>query len=279
MDLSKVPAASDIKLEELFFDPDFYHDKYGDLRKAFNHDNAKLLKHWKDHGIKEGRAGSILLDIKFYLNKYADLQKTFGSDYTKAYKHFFDFGLKEMRQSSPAFDPKVYKSAYPWLGDLQPQQLAWHFRHEGHPNGLLATMTFDTLPVPEMPSVTPQDMVFSADFYHDKYGDLRKAFNHDNAKLLKHWKDHGIKEGRAGSEVFDLKFYLNKYADLQKTFGSDYTKAYKHFFDFGMKEMRQSSATYNPKVYQERYGLKDLNPQQLMHHYLSYGRQHYMVAV
>jgi len=279
MDLSKVPSSGAINVEDLVFDVEWYHNRYPDLQKAFNHDKGKLLNHWKTFGIKEGRAGSAIFDIKFYLNKYPDLQQAFGTDCTKAYNHFLKNGVNEFRQSSPTFDPKVYKAAYPWLAHLDSKQMAWHFRFEGERKGLLATMTFNTLPVPPMPSVTPQDMVFDADWYHNRYPDLQKAFNHDNGKLLNHWKTFGIKEGRACSDVFDIKFYLNKYPDLQKAFGTDCTKAYNHLFQFGMKEMRQSSPSYDPKIYKERYGLTDLNPQQLMHHYLSYGRHHYMVAI
>jgi len=274
--LTGVPPDSAMNMEEVVFDPDFYHNRYPDLQKAFNHDNARLHKHWHEYGIGEGRTCSAVLDLKFYLNRYPDLQKAFGTDYKKVYKHFFEYGIKELRQSSALYDPKAYKSFYPWLANLTPNQLLWHFKNQGYPQGLMATMGFAT--VTYTAGSNMEDLVFDPNFYHNKYPDLQKAFNHDNARLYKHWHEYGIGEGRTCSEVLDLKFYLNRYPDLQKAFGTDYKKLYKHFFEYGIKELRQSSATYDPKIYQARYGLQALNGQQLLQHYMCYGRQHYMWA-
>jgi len=271
-----VPAMSgDIK--DLIFDPDFYHNKYPDLQNAFHHDNAKLRTHWQNHGIKEGRACSDVLDLKFYVENHPDLVKAFGTDYTKAYEHYFRHGIKEMRQSSPTYNPKVYQAVYPFLANLTPCQLIWHFRNMGRPQGMIATMGFAAMAVPAM-SGDIKDLIFDPDFYHNKYPDLQNAFHHDNAKLRTHWQNHGIKEGRACSDVLDLKFYVEHHPDLVKAFGNDYPRAYEHFFRHGIKEMRQSSPTYNPKVYQARYGLEGMDGVQLLNHFMTFGRTHYMWA-
>jgi len=275
--LAGVPADGAIDMKDVVFDVDFYHNKYPDLQKAFNHDNGKLKAHWEKYGIKEGRACSDILDLTFYLTSHPDLVKAFGNDYTKAYDHYFKYGVKEMRQSSPTFNPKVYQAVYPFLANLTPAQLIWHYRNMGRPQGMIATMGFATL-VPALQSIAPEQLVFDPDFYHNKYPDLQKAFNHDNAKLKAHWEKYGIKEGRACSDVLDLTFYLTNHPDLVKAFGNDYARAYEHFFRHGINEMRQSSPTYNPKVYQARYGLTALNPVQLMTHFMTYGRTHFMWA-
>jgi len=279
MMLTGVPPDSAMNMEEVVFDADFYHNKYPDLQNAFHHDNAKLHKHWHQYGIKEGRACSAVLDLQFYLGKYPDLQAAFGANnYERAYKHFFEYGINELRESSPLYDPKVYKAVYPWLNSLSPRQMLWHFVNQGYRNGLMATMGFRGVTFTPIAG-NPEEMVFDANFYHNKYPDLQNAFHHDNAKLHKHWHEYGIKEGRACSEVLDLQFYLGKYPDLQAAFGANnYERAYKHFFEYGIKELRQSSPTYDPKIYQARYGLMGMDGMQLMQHYLAYGRTHYMWA-
>jgi len=281
MVLTGVPPEGALgNMEEVIFDAKFYNDKYPDLQNAFHGDAGKLHKHWHEFGIKEGRACSAVYDGKFYLDHHPDLQNAFGAtNYERVYKHYFEFGINEQRQSSPLFDPKVYKACYPWLSNLTPRQLIWHFKNQGYPQGLIATMGFAAIPVGPMTIGNPEELIFDAKFYNDKYPDLQNAFHGDAAKLHKHWHEFGIKEGRACSDVFDGQFYLSKYPDLQQAFGAtNYERAYKHFFEFGLKEMRQSSPVYDPKIYQARYGLAGLNPQQLMHHFLTYGRFHYMWA-
>jgi len=264
-------------MEDVVFDAAFYNAKYPDLQNAFHGDAGKLHHHWHEYGIKEGRACSCVLDLKHYLASYPDLQKAFGNNYEKAYKHFFEYGINELRTSSPLYDPKVYKACYPWLASLSPKQLLWHFKNQGYPQGLIATMGFAAISVAPM-SGSVEDFVFDAKFYNDKYPDLQNAFHGDAGKLHHHWHEYGIKEGRACSLVLDLKHYLAKYPDLQKAFGNNYEKAYKHFFEYGINELRESSPFYNPKIYQARYGLTGLNGQQLLNHFLTYGRFHYMWA-
>jgi len=276
--LTGVPPDGAMNMEEVVFDADFYHNKYPDLQNAFHHDNNKLHHHWHEYGISEGRACSAVLDLTFYLDRNPDLQKAFGRDFKKVYHHFFEYGINEMRESSPVYNPKVYKAVYPWLANLTPRQLLWHFKNMGQRQGLMATMGFASIGIAPMPAGNPEDMVFDADFYHNKYPDLQNAFHHDNGKLHHHWHEYGISEGRACSDVLDLKYYLEHNPDLQRAFGKDYKKVYHHFFEYGINELRDSSPVYHPKVYQARYGLMGLSPMQLMHHFLTYGRHHYMWA-
>jgi len=230
--------------------------------------------------------------LAFYLQNHPDLQGAFGSDFTKVYNHYFKYGINEMRQSSPTFNPKSYQALYPFLSSLSPRQLIWFYRTQGSNtvSGMVTPMptpvpinpmpTMPT-PVPTMPSVStasPQDLVFDPDFYHNKYPDLQAAFNHDNARLKKHWHEFGIKEGRACSDVLDLQYYLQRYPDLQGAFGTDYRKVYDHFFKHGINELRESSPNYHPKVYMDRYNLQTMTPIQLLEHYVTFGRFHGMTA-
>jgi len=265
--MQAAPPDSSIDIKEVIFDPDFYHNKYPDLQNAFHHDSARLRQHWYEFGIKEGRACSEVLDLTFYLNNNPDLKRTFGTDYTRAYEHFLRHGINEMRQSSPTFNPKYYRANYSFLANLTPSQLIWQVRNMGR----TAAPPVPSVP-PMAPSLDLKELIMDPDFYYRKYPDLQDALHHDNAKLRQHWRDYGIKEGRACSEALDLKFYVNYYPDLQQAFGNDYARAYEHFFRHGINEMRQSSPTYNPKAYQLQYNLYNLSPQELLHHYMVHGR-------
>jgi len=126
--------------------------------------------------------------------------------------------------------------------------------------------------VPADSSMNMEDVVFDADFYHEKYPDLQNAFHHDNEKLRKHWHEYGIKEGRACSPVLDLKFYLEKYPDLQSAFGQDYARVYHHFFEYGINENRQASALYDPNYYRKANpALSSLSNRQLIWHFINQG--------
>jgi hypothetical protein len=267
-----VPPDGALNMEDVVFDADFYHNTYPDLQNAFHHDNARLKRHWHEYGISEGRTCSVVLDLTFYLQKHPDLQRAFGTDYKRVYKHFFEYGIQEMRRSSPYYDPDAYKANNPWLASLTPKQMLWHFKNQGFAQGLSAAKTFAAVSAAPF-ARSPEELVFDADYYHNRYPDLQNAFHHDNAKLHHHWHEYGIGEGRACSEALDLTFYLAKYPDLQQAFGRDYRRAYKHFFEYGIKEMRQSSPSYDPRAYQARFGLIGFDGHQLLHHFMNYGRK------
>ena len=88
-------------------------------------------------------------------------------------------------------------------------------------------------------------LVFDAQYYANKYADLRSAFGDDYIALYRHFLNNGMAEGRQGNAIFDPKFYRDKYYDLLANYGIDYAKYYEHFIDFGMREGRQGSAEFN----------------------------------
>ncbi len=90
-------------------------------------------------------------------------------------------------------------------------------------------------------SSTLKNTVFNASYYTNKYSDLKAAFGNDAGALYTHFKDYGIKEGRAASAVFDLKYYLENNSDLKAAFDSDYVSAYNHFVTTGYKEDRPTA--------------------------------------
>ena len=84
------------------------------------------------------------------------------------------------------------------------------------------------------------NLIFNASYYANKYSDLKAAFGTNTAKLLEHFKNYGMKEGRQAISTFNVKAYKANNADLQKAFGNDYTKYFQHYLTYGYKENRKT---------------------------------------
>lgn len=95
--------------------------------------------------------------------------------------------------------------------------------------------------------------LFDAEYYNNKYFDLRKLIGDDKEKLFNHFQNYGRKEGRRASILFDPRFYSEKYPDLKKAFGKDWERYYIHFLNYGMKEGRASSEDFDLVIYKDRY--------------------------
>ena len=90
-----------------------------------------------------------------------------------------------------------------------------------------------------------KDMVFDAEYYSNKYPDLKSAYGTDETKLFSHFLAYGIKEGRSASPIFDVKYYVNNNSDLKAAFGTDYVAAVKHFVTNGINEARVTAEPVN----------------------------------
>lgn len=81
------------------FDPEFYMNKYVDLKAAFNNNQALAFEHFKSYGIKEGRQGSALFDPRAYKANNPDLAKIFGNTWSLYYEHYVTYGKNEGRKA------------------------------------------------------------------------------------------------------------------------------------------------------------------------------------
>ena len=248
--------------------------RYQDLANAFSnqggaYDNVAVLKHWVDHGSKEGRnpkalecgktggakgAVNAVFDPCFYVNKYPDLKAAFGTSRRQALAHWFFHGKNEGRQSSATFAVADYIMRYP---DLQaafagksPVNYAaaiahWHNngRKEGRKSKPFAPCG-DSGGLSELAG-----REFDPRFYVNRYPDLKKKFGHDNAKAFSHWIGSGLKNGRQSNATFDINAYVVRYPDLENVFIStangavNYVSAMTHWKSYGKKEGR------NPKPF------------------------------
>lgn len=80
------------------FEPNYYSNKYDDLKKAFGNDAKALFKHFTEYGMKEARQAIATFNPIIYRSKYDDLQKAFGSNWPEYYKHYCVYGIKEGRK-------------------------------------------------------------------------------------------------------------------------------------------------------------------------------------
>lgn len=83
----------------LVFNPEYYSDRYVDLKQAFGKDSVKLFNHFKEYGMKEGRQACETFDVTYYKNAYKDLQMAYGDNLPAYYKHYIQYGYKEDRKT------------------------------------------------------------------------------------------------------------------------------------------------------------------------------------
>lgn len=182
------------------FNATYYADKYPDLKQAFGYDKDKLLEHFINNGIKQGRQASPLFDVNFYANKYADLKKAFSNNLEAYVLHYINNGYKQKRVGSPLREKYMSTTTY--------------FK------GVNYSLVYDGL------------------YYVETYPDLKKAFKYDWNKLIEHFVTSGMKEGRCASPLFQLQCYKANYPDLQNTFRNYNDKYYLHYMNYGYKENR-----------------------------------------
>lgn len=117
--------------------------------------------------------------------------------------------------------------------------------------------------------------LFDADFYGQKYPDVRAAFGCDYNLLYNHWIHYGKAEGRSPSPAYSPEYYINANPDLKAVFGNDYVKLYDHWCTNGIYEFRASSEIYDGSYYRYTYGdLQDSfgnSAQKYLQHFMEYG--------
>ena len=79
--------------------------------------------------------------------------------------------------------------------------------------------------------------VFNADYYLNRYADLRAAYGSDSSKALRHFVISGMKEGRQALSSFDVYAYRANYLDLQKAYGSNLKSYYLHYVNHALSPL------------------------------------------
>lgn len=252
------------QLPNYIFDAKYYADSNPDIKAKFGYDEYKLLDHFYNFGIKEGRKSSPTFDIRYYLESNSDLKKIFGNDYKKAFEHFKNFGCKECRKSSENYDGMFYKYYYSDLTKLSSIELMQHYLNFGIKEGRIGGI--DNI---------LENIVFDAEYYSLYNSDIKKVFGNNYTELKKHWLQHGISEGRLSSALYNPEIYTVLNEDIQKAFGNNYKKIFEHFINFGISERRQFCLVFDANTYldmnQDVKKVYGNNYKSVMNHFSQYG--------
>lgn len=81
--------------------------------------------------------------------------------------------------------------------------------------------------------------VYDAEAYKKYNSDIAAIYGKSPRKLLRHFINQGMYEGRRASERFDIKAYLKYNADVAELYADDLRSCYIHFCENGMKEGRR----------------------------------------
>lgn len=84
------------------------------------------------------------------------------------------------------------------------------------------------------------DLVFDYRYYADNNEDLKQNYGYDETKLLNHFIDNGMKEGRTGCSTFVVQVYKDNNPDLVEAYGDDLASYYTHYMNTGYSEGRIS---------------------------------------
>lgn len=130
------------------------------------------------------------------------------------------------------------------IGDVQSQNMTVHrwFANKSCPGDYLYMKhSYIAEEVNKILNGTTLDysVVFNANYYANRYADLKNAFGYDREKLLSHFLTNGINEKRQACATFNVGVYKDKNADLQKAFGNNMNEYVKHYILFGQYENRQ----------------------------------------
>ena len=117
--------------------------------------------------------------------------------------------------------------------------------------------------------------VFNAEYYANRYPDLKAAYGTDEAKLYNHFINYGIEEGRCASPYFDVKIYMNYNSqNFQEENKGNYEKAFKHFLSNCKTASRMKlSETFDASIYASSHPELSASTTELalLAHYVSNG--------
>lgn len=167
-------------VEQAAYDKMVYRDRHDDLKDMTE---DALYTHWRNYGIKEGRASSVVLDLKYYVANNTDIKAKFGTNYAAAYEYFVKQGYKEKKKFSPVFDGAYYCENNPDVVEVYKDNFLLHYIEHGMAEGRRASETFDV------------------NYYLHVRPDVNKAWPGDLSMAAKHFSGHGIKGGEIGADL------------------------------------------------------------------------------
>ena len=158
------------------FDAKYYAEQNPDVVAAYGDDAEALYKHYSTYGVKEGRSLSPVFDVKSYRERYSDLEAAFGDDWSAYMNHMVEHGLCEDRYT---VDKNVHSLTAEQALTIYAAKINARIEKEG-----VEAVLGD----------------FDTEAYKAANPDVATAFGNNTKKLIEHYLEHGIKEGRASTE-------------------------------------------------------------------------------
>ena len=256
-DVTEIPATGpkyDASYYAPVFDAEYYLGKYPDLKKLYGNDTAKVLAHFVEHGMSEGRQGSAEFNVYSYRTRYADLSNAYGDDLVKYYMHYIKAGKAEGRNGAveniytvvfkdgnEVVKIQKVKSGESAIAPAEIESKTGFKCWDNDFTKVTSNMVINAVYEEAEYDAEYYAAVFNAEYYLSKYPDLKKAYGEDVTKALKHFIEHGMSEGRQGSAEFNVYSYRTRYADLSNAYGDDLVKYYMHYIKAGKAEGRNGA--------------------------------------
>lgn len=243
------------------FDVRYYKNEYEDLSKAYGNNLQSYYFHFMQAGIKEGRRGSLSYDPYSYLGYNPKLYKTYSKDFLGLYKYYINYG-QNAGQKAEYNDSQYRVNFYKYDNNIAENVLissqTIKFGHSATEPQIIGGEVGETLEWSKPFNVVTSDidtyaswkylyegidysLVFNAEYYLNKYADLKKAFGTNGNAALQHFVNCGMREGRQAIDSFDVFSYRARYADLQNAFGNDLKQYYLHYIKNGHRECRDAT--------------------------------------
>ena len=228
------------------FNAFYYRANNPDLADWLGNNLKEYYIHYQAYGKSENRDGktyacltryngqdySAVYDRDYYLKHNTDLDGIYASNDYYAIQHFVEHGMSEGRQGCENFNAFYYRANNPdlsdWLGNnLKEYYIHYqvHGKEENRDGKTYARLT----------RYNGQDYsaVYDRDYYLAHNTDLGGIYVSDDYYAIQHFVEHGMSEGRQGSEEFNVYSYRIRYDDLRDEFGDNLIQYYLHYINIG----------------------------------------------
>lgn len=243
------------------FDRAWYLAEYPDIRES----GVDPYKHYRRHGVREGRDPNAYFDTDWYLDKYPDVLRS-GQD---PLDHYLRYGASEGRDPSPWFNSEEYLKANPKAGASGVNPLLHYIRQSQ--TAEMADGRVVALPFVAGEHSWPKDAADETRPDGDSAGPaivqaaVYRAIERMGAKPP---AGEAKKAALLVEHLFDEAFYLARYPDVAAS-GED---PLVHYVNVGAAERRAP----NPVFHVDGYWFDNLDVSDFEHnallHYVLKGR-------
>lgn len=238
----------------------YYKNRYADLRNLYGSDLKRYYKHYVKTGLRKNRDAKTpcmepkgkltklngvdygaVFDFSYYIKKYSGVRKKFQYDDIAALEYFVTTGMKKGQQAKASFDLTSYAYANYDLRKEFKNDLPKYYMHyitTGKAEKRVATGVTKMQGGIKSYQGVKYSYVYNVGYYASHNEKLRDKYGFDDEAYIKHFIEHGMKEGLQGNSSFNPVTYMNRYEDLKLTFGDDLVKYYMHYITTGRKEGR-----------------------------------------